>query len=108
MQDGMLLNLTDEEGGSYEVEVVGELGVNGEDYVVFLPADMDETDPDYGLIILHSVEENGEETFESVDDEDLLNTLYEIYMARLMEDEDDDDEYESDEDENENEEEDSD
>jgi hypothetical protein len=49
---------------------------------------MDENDPDYGLVILRSVIENGEELFESVDDEDELNDVYEHFMVLLFDDED--------------------
>ena len=83
MQDGYIMSLTDDEGNSFDLEVVGEVEFEGEDYVVFLPADMDEDDPDYGFIILRSVEENGEETFDSVDDEELLEKVYAIYMEML-------------------------
>ena len=83
MQDGYIMSLTDDEGNSFDLEVVGEVEFEDEDYVVFLPADMDEDDPDYGFIILRSVEENGEETFDSVDDEELLEKVYAIYMEML-------------------------
>ena len=91
MQDGYLINLTDEEGNSFNLEVVGEVEYEGDDYVVFLPADMDEDDPDYGFIILKAVDENGEESYDSVDDEELLERVYALYMEKLEEDEDSDD-----------------
>ena len=44
---------------------------------------------DYGIIILRSVEdENGDELFESIDDEDQLNDVYEHFMVLLFDDED--------------------
>ncbi len=43
--------------------------VDDQSYTAFLPADMDENDPDYGYIILKNLEENGEEIFGSVDDD---------------------------------------
>ena len=91
MQDGYLINLTDEEGNSFNLEVVGEVEYEGDDYVVFLPADMDEDDPDYGFIILKAVDENGEESYDSVDDEELLERVYALYMEKLEEDADSDD-----------------
>lgn len=84
MQDGYLINLTDDEGNGFELEVVGEVEYEDNTYVVFLPAYMDENDPDYGFVILRSVEENGEEAFSSVDDEELLEKVYAIYMEMLM------------------------
>ena len=91
MQDGYLINLTDEEGNSFNLEVVGEVEYEGDDYVVFLPADMDEDDPDYGFIILKAVDEGGEESYDSVDDEELLERVYALYMEKLEQDEDSDD-----------------
>lgn len=87
MEDGYLINLTDEEGNSFNLEVVGEVEYEGEDYVVFLPADMSEEDPDYGFIILRSVDEGGEESFDSVDDEELLEKIYALYLSKLEEEE---------------------
>ena len=60
-------------------------------YVAFLPANMDENDPDYGIIILRSVlDENGEELFESIDDDDQLQDVYEHFMVLLFDDEEED------------------
>ena len=85
MQEGYFINLTDDEGNSFDLEVVGEVEYEGGTYVVFLPADMSEDDPDYGFIILKSVEENGEESFDSVDDDETLEKVYALYMAMLEE-----------------------
>ena len=49
----------------------------------------DENDPDYGIIILRVVlDEKGEELYESIDDDDELNDVYEHFMAILFDDED--------------------
>ena len=94
MEDGLLISITDEEGNDFNLEVVGNIEYEGEDYVVFLPADMSDDNPDYGLIILHSVEEDGEEEFASVDDEELLEKLLALYMEELenMDDDEEDSE----------------
>ena len=43
---------------------------------------MDEDDPDYGLILLSVTEdENGEELFESIDDDDKLQQVHEMFMT---------------------------
>ena len=54
---------------------------------MFVPADieiMDVNVPDYGLIFQKSREENGEELFDSVDDDDELDRVYEYYQ-QIME-----------------------
>ena len=59
------ITIVDDDGQEFELEVLDEMQYNGETYVAFLPADMKEDDPDYGIIILRSVEdENGDELFE--------------------------------------------
>ena len=82
------ITIEDDEGNEFELEHLNTLQFEGEEYMVFLPADMDEDDPDYGFIILRSVEENGEETFDSVDDEELLEKVYAVYMEMLENSED--------------------
>ncbi|HHT17696.1 MAG TPA: DUF1292 domain-containing protein [Papillibacter sp.] len=79
------LTITDDEGNSYELEHLDTFE-HGEDlYMVFLPADLDEKDEDYGLIILKVVEENGEEILTTVDDEAELEKVYNVYMQLLFE-----------------------
>ena len=82
------ITIIDDDGQEFELEVLDSMDYNGQTYVAFLPANMDENDPDYGMVILRSVIENGEELFESVDDEDELNDVYEHFMVLLFDDED--------------------
>ena len=85
------ITIIDDDGQEFELEVLDEMNYNGETYVAFLPADMKEDDPDYGIIILRSVEdENGDELFESIDDEDQLQDVYEHFMVLLFDDEEED------------------
>ena len=70
------------------MEHLSTLEFEGEEYMVFLPADMSEDDPDYGFIILQVEEIDGEEQFVSVDDEDKLQRIYEYYMETVFADED--------------------
>ncbi len=59
----------------------------GAEYMVFLPADMDENDPDYGFIILKVEEVDGEEQFVSVDDDDELQRVYDYYIEHIFSEE---------------------
>lgn len=88
------ISLTDEEGNEFELEILDVVSFEGESYTVFLPSDIDEmdpNDPDYGFVILKNIEDKGEELYASVDDEDLLERVYEYYMD-LVENEEDEDE----------------
>ena len=83
------ITIIDEDGQESELEVIDRMDYNGESYMAFLPADMDENDPDYGFIILRVVtDENGDEIFESIDDEEQLQDVYEKFMVLLFDDED--------------------
>jgi uncharacterized protein YrzB (UPF0473 family) len=82
------VTIVDDDGQEFELELLDTMDYNGKTYTAFLPADMAEDDPDYGMIILRSqLEENGEEIYESVDDEAELNDVYEHFMILLFDDE---------------------
>jgi uncharacterized protein YrzB (UPF0473 family) len=83
------ITIEDEDGNTSELEILDSLEFNGKTYVAFLPADMEETDPDYGMIILHALtDEHGEDVFEDVEDEEELQAVYEAFMNFLFADED--------------------
>ncbi len=84
------ITVTDDDGEEFELEVLDYMDYNGsgKTYGAFLPADMDENDPDFGLVILRSVLEDGNEVFESIDSDEELNDVYEHFMRILFDDED--------------------
>ena len=92
MDEGIFISLTDEEGQNFKLEVLGEVEFGEDVYGIFLPADMDENDPDYGFVILKVVENGGEVEYDSVDDEETLQKVYAIYMEELYAEEDAEDE----------------
>ena len=76
------VTIIDDEGNEFELELLDTIDYDGESFAAFLPTDMDEDDPDYGLIILSVVnDENGDELFESIDDDDKLQQVYEMFMT---------------------------
>ena len=87
-EEGFFVDITDEEGNNFKLEIVGEVEYEDALYRVFLPTDMDEDDPDYGFIILKCTEVDGEEMLDSVDDEELLEKIYAVYMEELFDEED--------------------
>ncbi|MGI5976349.1 MAG: DUF1292 domain-containing protein [Candidatus Limivicinus sp.] len=83
------VTIVDDDGQEFELEVLDSMDYNGSSYAAFLPADMDENDPDYGIIILRSVfDENGDELFETIDDDAELDDVYQHFMTLLFDDED--------------------
>lgn len=81
------ISVLDEDGNEIELEVIMSFEVDDKSYTAFLPADMDENDPDYGYIILKNLEENGEEIFGSVDDDAELEEAYNTFITLLFDDE---------------------
>jgi len=84
------ITLTDDDGNEIVLEYVDALEHNGQTYMAFFPAmedDSDETE-DYGLVILKSVMENGEEFLSTPDSDEELNVVYDLFMEQILEDED--------------------
>ena len=81
------LTIEDENGETFDLEVLDTFELSGQEYLAALPADMEEDDPDFGIILLKIEEENGEEVYASIDDDDELSTVYEAFMRMLEEDE---------------------
>ena len=85
------ITIVDDDGQESELEVVDSIEYKDQTFTLFLPADLSEDDPDYGFIILREVaDENGDTVFESIDDEDELNDVYEHFMTLLFDDEEED------------------
>ncbi len=85
------ITVTDEDGNDIELELVDALEHNGQTYMAFYPAveeGADEDSEDYGMVILKSIMENGEELLSTLDSEEELNEVYDLFMERLFEDED--------------------
>ena len=91
-EEGYFVDITDEEGNNFKLEIVGDVEYEDALYRVFLPTDMDEDDPDYGFIILKCTEVDGEEMLDSVDDEELLEKVYAVFMEELFDEEEEEEE----------------
>ena len=80
------ITITDEDGVEYELEILSTVEYQGALYYALAPADTDE-DEDLEVSILKAVEEDGEEILVAVDDDDELETVYEIFIEQLYEEE---------------------
>ena len=92
MQDDFgpnFITLTDDDGNDIELEYVDALEHNGETYMAFFPAVEDEAEDaeDYGLVILKSVTEDGEEFLSTLDSDEELNEIYDLFMEQILADE---------------------
>lgn len=84
------ISVTDEEGNEFELEHLGTLEHEGTTYMCFVPADMDEDDEDFGMIILKVTTVDGEELLADVDDEAELTRIYDLFMEELFSEEEED------------------
>lgn len=88
------ITLTDEDGNEIEQEYVDAIEVDGQTYMAFFPTVDDEADEaaaeEFGLVILKSITENGEELLSTLDSDEELNRVYDLFMEQLMDDEDGD------------------
>ena len=80
-------SISDEEGNAFELERLDSFELDGVRYMAFLPADGNEEDENYGIIILKVLEEDGEEILSTPDDDAELNRAYDAYMERLFQEE---------------------
>jgi len=83
------ITISDEDGTEFELEHLDTVEQGGRVYMAFLPADMDEDDEDYGLIILKATYKDGEEVLTTLDDDDELESVFECFVERLSDDIDD-------------------
>ena len=85
------ITITDDEGNEYELEHLDTIEYGDDLYMAFLPTEPDENgEQPTEMIILKVVEDNGEEFFETVDDDELLEKVYEAFMEQLFDDDVDD------------------
>ena len=86
---GDFVTMVDENGEEFVLEVLESIDYKGKTYTAFLPADLDENDPDYGIVLLrNAVDENGEEVYDTIDEDEELDDVYEQFMRILFDDED--------------------
>ena len=76
--------LTDENGKEIELEHLDTVEYNGQTYMAFIPAEMSLEDS-YELIIMKVEEEDGEDVLVTLDDEDELDEMFQIFSERLEE-----------------------
>ena len=80
------MTIVDEDGTEFALEVLSTLEYNGATYLAVVPAVDADEDVDLEVSILKSVEEDdGESTLCAIEDEQELQTVYELIMEQLYE-----------------------
>ena len=81
--------LNDEEGNEVKFEFLDLIEYENEQYVVLLPVAEDGQEDEGEVVILKvedTDEESDEESYVSVDDEDVLNEVFEIFKEKFKDD----------------------
>lgn len=79
-----IIALTDEEGNEVKFEFLDLVELDGEEYVVLLPTEDEEENDE--VVILKVEDTEGEEDMESyvsVDDEETLNKVFEMFKEKF-------------------------
>ena len=84
------MTIVDEDGTEFELEVLSTLEYNGCTYLAVIPAGADEEE-ELEVSILKSVDEDGESILCAIEDEEELQSVYDLIMDELYaEDEEED------------------
>ena len=80
-EDVSILTLTDENGQDVDFEYLDCIEYEGKEYLVLIPAEEDD-----GHIVILEIEPIDEETenYLSVEDETILNTVYEMFKEKYQ------------------------
>ena len=83
------LTVTDDNGNEVVLEFVDALEHNGQMYQAFFPAETEgeEENPDSGLVILKVIHEDGEDLLSTLDSDEELETVYNLFMESLFDEE---------------------
>ena len=82
--------LNDEEGNEVKFEFLDLIELDNEEYVVLLPVNEEGDEDEEGEVVILKVEdtdeESEEESYVSVEDEDILNKVFEIFKEKFKDD----------------------
>lgn len=83
------ITVTDEDGNEIVLEFVDALEYNGQTYQAFFLAETeDEDDPDNGLVILKVIHEDGEDLLSTLDSDEEIDAVYDLFIESLFNEED--------------------
>ena len=81
------MTIVDEDGTEYELEVLSSLEYDGSTYLAVIPATGEDDKQDLEVIILKSVDEDGESILCAIEDQAELEAVYGLIMDALYEEE---------------------
>ena len=78
--------LNDEEGNECEFEFLDLIEYEGKEYVVLLPTEEDDEAGEVVILKIEPTEDENTEAYASVDDDETLQTLFEIFKEKFKDD----------------------
>ena len=79
-----IIVLNDENGEEVQFEFLDLIELDGEEYVVLLPVEEDEDEAGEVVILkVEDTESEEEESYVSVDDEEILNKVFDIFKEKF-------------------------
>ena len=81
-----IIILNDEEGNEAEFEFLDLIEFEGEEYVVLLPVEESDDAGEVVILKLEDTESEDDESYVSVDDEEVLNKVFEIFKVKFKDD----------------------
>ena len=81
------MTIVDEDGEEYELEVLSSIEYNGFTYLAVIPAGLEDgEDPE--VSVLKSIDDDGESILCAIEDDQELETVYNIIIEQLYEEAD--------------------
>ncbi len=80
-----IIILNDEEGKEVKFEFLDLVELDNEEYIILLPAEEaeDENEGEVVILKIEDSEDSDEESYVSVDDEEILNKVFEIFKEKF-------------------------
>ena len=81
-----IIVLNDEQGNEVEFEFLDLIEFEGEEYVVLLPVALEDDAGEVVILKVEDTEAEDEESYVSVDDEEVLSKVFEIFKEKFKDD----------------------
>ena len=79
-----IIILNDEDGNEVKFEFLDLIDYEGEEYIILLPTEEGEDNDEVVILKVEDVEDDPDmETYVSVEDEDVLNAVFEIFKEKF-------------------------
>ena len=82
-----IVELTDEDGVTTAFEYQATIQLDGAEYVVLMAPEEDEDDEEGSVVIMKIEEQDGEDVYVSVDDDDVAQKVFDLFLEYLDEEE---------------------